>query len=109
MAEIAIDPEGTLVDERIAPLVALTRHHGLTPIEYTAGDETIPAAFLFPDVPQAVEFVLQTQHYLGYGLGDQIAMTVLHPPEESETPRGKVSWLPCYTHNIVNAWVDSYR
>ena len=112
---IDADPEGPLVDERIAPLIGSVRYHGLLPIHCEAGDEgtPVPAHLIFPDVPQAMEFLMHTSLHTAYTLGDQIALTILHPAplEESdgEVPRGKVCWLPCYTHTITEAWRVSQR
>lgn len=103
--QVLIDAAGTKTDELIAPLVGLVRRHGLTVTDSCQGD-TDKAAFLtFPSPAQALEFVLQTQHYFGYNLGDNLALTVL--PPTGDEPGGKASWPPEATVYLINAWGGS--
>ena len=103
-------PNGGKVDKSLAPLVEMMAKQGLTPTEGGQGNDKepalAPAYFLFPDTGQAVEFMLATQHYLAYLLGDQMAHTVVHP-EGDGPPRGKVSWLLTMTPSITKAWEQS--
>lgn len=106
--QIPIDLDGTLVDEKIAPLVKAAREHGLTSHGSCQGGgegDYALAYIVFTSAQETLEFLLQSAHLLNYQIGDQLAMSV-HRPLASDTPGGKAIWHPDFTTTLVNAWVS---
>jgi len=112
MGKIAIDLEGKeLVDEAMAPLFILAREHGLHPADPIEGDNDkhIPAGMTFPSPQEALEFLISTQHYTDYQLGERVMLAVLPSFDGGTSMKARVSWLPLLTHPITEAWRLSRR
>jgi hypothetical protein len=112
--QVVIGEDGTTADERIAPLVALVRRHGLAThgscqggLEEDAdgGESTTfsPAYLVFHTAPDALEFLLQTAHAMDYQIGDQVAL-VVHRPLSGDSPGAKVIWHPDLTPQLYASW-----
>jgi hypothetical protein len=107
--QVPIDDEGTLCDEKIAPLVRATRRHGLASHGSCQGGgegDYALAYIVFCTWKEAVEFLLQSGHLLDYQIGDQVAMSI-HRPLAGSTPGGKAIWHPDFTPTLVAAWTGT--
>lgn len=107
--QVLIDPDGTTVDELIAPLIVAARHHGLACHGSCQGGgegDWALAYIVFCTAAEALEFLLQSAHLLHYQIGDRIALSV-HRPLVSTTPGGKVFWHPDDTPALVAAWMGT--
>jgi hypothetical protein len=105
--QVPIDTEGTLCDEKIAPIVAAARRHGLiTRWSCQGGDEDpFQLAYLtFPDVKDALEFLLQSAHNLDYQIAEKLVLSVHRPLSLNEGPGGRVTWHPEFTDTLIRAW-----
>lgn len=106
--QVSIYPNGPLVDEKIAPLVAQVRKHGLmTQWSCQGGDEGVwELAYLtFPILQDGLEFLEQTMFNLDFRFEDQIALTIVRPMGLNEgKPGAKVTWTPGLTRYLVDAW-----
>jgi hypothetical protein len=110
--QVALDAEGNMADEAIAPLVRLVHRYGLTTMGSSAGGgqgEFGPAYLVFADAVMALEFLLQTAHLMDYTIGDRLALSVNRPLVGSEDgspppPGGKALWHPTFTPHLIQAW-----
>ena len=76
--QIEIDG-GIMVDEQIAPLVALAIRYGVTTRWSCQGGDDPPfdlAYITFPDLKDAVEFLAQTAQLMDYEVGDKMALSI---------------------------------
>lgn len=106
--QVLIDVDGTTADEKIAPLAALVRQHGLVYRQITQGcldeDAFAPAWVLFPDPAHGLEFVVHTANNMDFKLGDQAILTIHRPMSSDEFANAKVSWHPGFTDELIDAW-----
>lgn len=113
-AQLEIEgPQGTVsVDEGLSYFLQLVWARGMTTAGSCQGGggtaDTQVAYILFPDMKDAAEFLITCAHLTEYRLGDNIALTIMHPPETEEDvvlgPQGKVTWMPEFTLLLSNAW-----
>lgn len=102
--------KGIPLDEDVKDLIEILWERGLQTKSSCQGGGTEPgteiAFIVFVRIDHAAEFMMRCAQLTNYGLGDNMALTILPPAPHSALPEARVTWLPELTKLITEFYRD---